>query len=53
MELCQVHAVFEHDDGEHISCAISLAEVPGREDHISDSMFEISVKVCIFARCCK
>jgi hypothetical protein len=48
-----VYAVFEHDYGEYISCAISLAEVPGSEAHISDSMFEISVKVCIFARCCK
>ena len=48
-----VYAVLEHDDGKYIYCAIALAEVPGHEDHISDSMFEISVKVCILARCCK
>jgi hypothetical protein len=48
-----VYAVLEHDDKEYISCAISLAEVPECEDHISDSLFKISVKVCILAHCCK
>jgi hypothetical protein len=48
-----VYAVLEHYDGEYISCATTLAEVPGREDHISDSMFEVRVKVCILVRCCK
>ena len=44
-------SVLEHDDREYISCAIAFAEVPGCEDHISDSMYEISVKVCILAHC--
>ena len=48
-----IDARFKTHGREYISCAIALAEVPGHEDHISDSMFEISVKVCILACCCK